>query len=123
MAIDVKINVSTGVVTTVEVADQAPTADDVRAEAQRRMMQRVGARSAAHLDVIIANGMREQGRLLAVRTGIPGLVAARAWTVEETARAQVLWAADQAIEAIRAASNAMEPTPPADFADDACWPE
>lgn len=101
---------------------EPPAADDVRAEAQRRMMARLGARDPAHLDLIISNGVREQGRLQAIRTGIPGLVAAREWTAEETARARTLWAADVAIEAIRAASNAMEQSPPPDYAADSHWP-
>jgi hypothetical protein len=57
-----------------------------------------------------------------IRTGIPGLAAPRDWTAEDTARAQVLWAADVAIEAIRSASNAMEQSPPDDYAADRHWP-
>lgn len=107
---------------TIAAETTPPTADNVRAEAQRRMMARLGARDAAHLELIISNGVREQARLQAIRTGIPGLVAARDWTAEETARAQVLWAADVAIEAIRSASNAMESNPPDDYTEDARWP-
>lgn len=105
-----------------DLPEPDPNAEDVREEAQRRMLQLVGARNAAHLETIISNGLREQGRLQAIRTGIPGLISAREWTAEETARAQALWAADQAIEAIRAASNTMETSPPIDFMDDARWP-
>lgn len=100
----------------------APTADDVRAEASRRMQALVGARDADHLAIIIANGTREQGRLQATRTGIPGVIAPREWTEAEATRAGELWAFDAAIEAIRAASNVMEPDPPADYASDARWP-
>lgn len=98
------------------------TAGEVRAEAQRRMLLLLGARDPEHLAVLISNGLREQGRLQAARMGVPGVVAARDLTPEETERAQVLWAADVAIEAIRAASNAMESDPPSDFDDDARWP-
>ncbi len=92
-----------------------PTADAVRAEAQRRMMRAIGARDAGHLDVLISNGTREAVRLLRIK-------ADRAWTEQETARAAVLEATDNAIDAIRTASNAMEPSPPADYADNAHWP-
>jgi hypothetical protein len=101
----------------------ASTADDVRAEASRRMQALVGARDADHLAIIVANGTREQGRLLAIRTGIPGVIEPRDWTEAEATRAAALWAFDAAIEAIRAASNAMEPDPPADFASDHRWPQ
>lgn len=98
----------------VELASVA-TASAVRAEAQRRMMLATGARDAAHLSVIVSNAQREAIRLLRIRDD-------RAWTPEETARAAYLEAADAAIEAIRNASNAMEPAPPADFANDSHWP-
>lgn len=100
----------------------APTADDVRAEASRRMQALVGARNADHLAIIVANGTREQGRLQAIRTGIPGVIAPREWTEAEATRAGELWAFDAAIEAIRAASNVMEPDPPTDYTSDARWP-
>jgi hypothetical protein len=105
----------------VEVPDPPPTAEDVRAEAQRRMMMLVGARDAAHLSIIITNAQREATRLQSIRLGIPGVVAGRDWTAEEAARAATLWGADQAIEAIRAASNVMEADPPADYTADARW--
>lgn len=92
-----------------------PSADDVRAEASRRMQVLVGARDAAHLEIIIANGTREAVRLLRTQ-------AERAWTPEEAARAATLEQLDAAIEAIRAASNALEPVPPADYADNKHWP-
>lgn len=91
-----------------------PTADDVRAECRRRMMALLEARDGAHLDVLIANGTREAVRLL--RKGEAD------WTAEEAARAAQLAAIDQAIEALRAASNAIEADPPGDFAADGYWP-
>lgn len=99
-----------------------PEADDVRREAKRRMIALFDARDPDHLNVLISNAVREQGRLQAVLSGIPGVSAPRAWTEEEAARARYLWAADNALEAIRAASNLLEPSPPADYADDKHWP-
>lgn len=93
----------------------APSAADVREEAQRRMMLLVGARDADHLDVLVSNGTREAVRLLRLKSS-------RVWTSEEAQRAALLEATDAAIEAIRAASNALEPNPPADYAADARWP-
>jgi translation initiation factor 2B subunit (eIF-2B alpha/beta/delta family) len=92
----------------------APTAGDVRAEASRRMQRLVSARDAEHLAVIISNAQREAIRLL--RVGVAS------WTPEQAARAAELEAADAAIEAIRAASNALEASPPANYADDQNWP-
>ena len=98
------------------------TADDVRAECQRRMMLLLGARDADHLDRIISNGQREANRLNTIRTGIPGVVAAREWTQPETVRAATLWGADAAIEALRNVSNVLEISLPADYAADSHWP-
>ncbi|MFN3867485.1 MAG: hypothetical protein ACK4MF_00300 [Hyphomicrobiaceae bacterium] len=97
------------------LAPPMPTADDVRAEASRRMQALVGARDADHLDIIMTNGMREAVRLL--RKG------AEAWSDDERARAAQLEQIDAAIEAIRAASNALEPAPPEDYTDDRHWPD
>lgn len=96
------------------IATSPPTADDVRAEASRRMQALVGARDAAHLEIIVANGTREAVRLL--RKG------AQYWSDEERARAVELEQIDMAFEAIRAASNAMEAEPPIDYNDDRQWP-
>lgn len=92
----------------------SPTSDDVRREAQRRMVALVGARDADHLDIIITNGSREGIRLL--RKG------AANWTADDSTRAATLEAVDLAIEAIRAVSNAMEEHPPADYASNLRWP-
>lgn len=90
-----------------------PTADDVRGEASRRMIALVGARDANHLQIILANASREAIRLL--RKGPEN------WSTEEAARAAALEAADAAIEHIRARSNAMEPNPPLNYAEDINW--
>jgi hypothetical protein len=83
-----------------------PDVTAVRAFASQLMQQMFGARDASHLDIIISNANREAIRLL--RKGQDK------WTAEERTRAAELEAADQAIEAIRAASNvleAMDPVP------------
>lgn len=91
------------------------TADDVRAECKRRLIAALGARDATHLDQLIANGSREAIRLLRIKSG-------RDWTIAEAARAAELEAMDATIESLRAASNAMEAAPPADYAADTHWP-
>lgn len=95
-----------------------PTADDVRAEAARRMRLLVGARDDRHLDIIISNGLREAARLL--RKEVEGAEL----TEEERARKRQLEEVDAAIEAIRAASNRLEMMAPipADYANDRHWP-
>ena len=90
------------------------TADDVRREASRRMQAVVGARDAAHLSVIIANGSRESIRLL--RKGADN------WSADEVTRAAILGQVDSIFEAIRAASDAMEASPPADYRANSRWP-
>lgn len=90
------------------------TADDVRAECARRMCIVVGARSVADLAVKLSNALRETARLQDVRLD-------RAWTPEEAGRAAVLRAGDAEIERLRVRSNALEPDPPVDFADDRHW--
>ncbi len=95
-----------------------PTADDVRAEAARRMRVLMGARDDRHLAVLISNNTREATRLLQKE------ISDGALAPEEQARKRQLRQIDDAIEAIRAASNrleAMEPIPD-DFADDRWWP-
>lgn len=108
-------------------AAMLPTSADVRAEASRRMQAAFGARDAGHLEIIVANATREVARLNQIKVGVPAadgswLVAPREWSAEERARLAALHAADLLLEAIRAASNAMEASPPADYADDSRWP-
>ena len=90
------------------------TADEVRLEASRRMQALVGARDASHLERMIANATREAVRLL--RKG------EASWSEAEAQRAHDLEAQDRAIEAIRAASNALEQRRPFDYQDDLYWP-
>lgn len=111
----------------VDVPD--PSADDVRAEASRRMQVAFGARDADHLAIIVSNATREVARLNQIKVGVPHpaggwLVEPREWEGPERLRLAQLHAADMALEVIRIASNAIEAMDPipADFADDARWP-
>lgn len=106
-------------------APPAPNADDVRAEASRRMQALVRARDAGHLAVIIANASREAIRLQNLRLSyLSGEPDSRDWTAAETARAVELKAIDAMFEEIRAASNVLEilDPVPTDFASNSNWP-
>lgn len=99
-----------------------PTADDVRAEASRRMQSLVGARDADDLAVKVSNGTREAVKLLEKKVSfLAGAPGAEDWTADEAARAAYLKAVESAIDAIRAASNELEDDPPHDFASDSYW--
>lgn len=95
-----------------------PTINDVRSEAQRRIIALVGARDATDLGIKIQNALRETARLLEKE------VSGVALTPQEKTRKQTLMTMDAAIEAIRAASNTLEAmTPvPADYTNDSRWP-
>jgi len=95
-------------------ASPATTPMAVRAEAERRMMTLLGARDATHLGILVVNVTREMVRLLLKGGGN--------WSEEESDRARKLKVLDEAIEAIRAASNAMEADLPADYQNDVRWP-
>ena len=103
----------------ISIRPPAPTSDMVRAEAQRRMMRLLGARSPEHLQVLISNGLRRGMELLRKR-----LDPAQGLTPEEEAEAQRLERMNAAIDAIRAASDSLEAMNPipADFAADGHWP-
>jgi len=99
------------------IENYAPSPDDVRSEAGRRMMALVGARDAKHLEIIISNGLRETVRLQQVLIGGGTLDAVQA------SRKASLEGADSAMEAIREASNVLETMDPVpdDYADDKYW--
>jgi hypothetical protein len=84
----------------------APTAADVRAEAQRRIVILVGATD-------IMSCLIKQ---------LNDIMHSRDLTAEEAAEATALRSLATQIKAIRAASNVLEPNPPADFADTKYWP-
>jgi hypothetical protein len=90
----------------------------VRAECSRRLQRLMGASSPAHLTIKFANASREMQRLLLKEVEDPG-----SWTGEDEERKQFLKHQDAQFEAIRAASNLLEPGPPDDYADDKYWPE
>lgn len=92
----------------------APTADDVRAEAARRIRALVGARDTAHLEIVLSNLTREHVRLLSIDEGLR--------TRKQITRMAQLARIDEEIEAIRKVSNEMEDAPGLDFADPVHWP-
>lgn len=100
-----------------EAAVHARAAEKVRQEADRRMVELLGARSSRHKDILISNAIREAITLTRKEAGA-GLDKA------EQARAAKLEAVNAAIDAIRDASNALETADPipADFRDDRFWP-
>ena len=97
-----------------EAEKPSVTSKDVRFEAQRRMIVLVGARDAPHLSLIIENGTREAVRLLTLGK--------ENWGADQQKRAAILDGVDQAIEAIRDASNALEVSLSDDYQDDKHWP-
>lgn len=90
------------------------TADDVRAEAQRRIMVLIGARD-------FNSCMTKQLNALMRATELTRKKATEGLTQGETTEALGLQQMADAVKAIRAFSNVMEPNPPADYKDDAHW--
>jgi hypothetical protein len=93
----------------------SPTANDVRAEASRRIQVLVGARDADHLAIKISNAARAGVRLLSIGEAN--------WDAAQKAESDYLKQADAAIELIRARSNdleAMDPIPD-DYKDNKYW--
>lgn len=93
----------------------APTADDVRAEAQRRIIALTGATDLNGCLVRQMNALM-RGTEIANKRAM-GLEL----TPGEIAEAGALQAMADAIKAIRAASNMLEAEPPTDYADDGYW--
>ena len=95
----------------------APIPDDVRAEAQRRMIVLVNAKNSDDLNIKIQNGLREAARLL--QKEIDGITLTQA----EIDKKNQLKQTDASIENIRAKSNileAMNPIP-SNYTDDSWW--
>lgn len=92
------------------------TADDIRAEAQRRIIALTGA---SDLDTCM---IRQLNALMRAAELTNKRVAGLALTDDEEEEAAALQALADAIKAIRAASNAMEASPPDDYLDAARWP-
>jgi hypothetical protein len=90
-------------------------ADDVRAEAQRRIIAAVGATNLTGCFIKQLNANMRANELNDIRH-------TRSWTTEESAEADALRALAEQIKAIRAASNAMEANPPSDYTNNSRWP-
>lgn len=93
----------------------APTATDVRAEAQRRIIALVGATDLMGCLIKQLNANMRANEL-------NDIMHSRELTPEETAEATALRSLATQIKAIRASSNVLEPNPPADYADPNYWP-
>jgi hypothetical protein len=92
-----------------------PMADDVRVEAQRRIMALVGARDIQGCLIKQLNANMRANELNDYQH-------TRELTAEEAAEAAALRGLASMIKAVRAASNVLEPNPPADYADNKYWP-
>jgi hypothetical protein len=93
----------------------AASANDVRLEAQRRIMALVGATDLNGCIIKQLNANMRANELNDIRHD-------REWTTAEAAEAAALRGMADMIKAIRAASNVLEPSPPADFTADTHWP-
>lgn len=95
--------------------ERSITADDVRAEAQRRIIALTG--TATIIDCLIKQHnaqMRATELTLIKATG-------GNWTIEQAAEAAALQSMADKIKAIRAASNVLETSLPFDYADNRHW--
>lgn len=105
------------------------TADMVRDECERRMIQLTGARDSKHLSVIISNSTRQGLSLEHIRLGTPDpnsdgwIIEPREWTQDDKLRAYELQQANIAIDYIRSKSDILEEMIPipTDFEDDKYW--
>lgn len=97
-------------------APMPPTAENVKAEAGRRLAALIGARDRTHAERMIADGTREGLRLM--RKG------EAAWSSDDLTRAAHLERTDAAVDAIDTASKALRALDPIpdDYADDRHWP-
>lgn len=92
-----------------------PTADDIRAEAQRRIVTLTGARD-------LQSSMAKQLNALMRATELTNAKASGVTlSPEEEAEAAALQAIADRIKVIRAASNRLEASLPVDFRDDRHW--
>lgn len=103
------------------VADYVPppiTADDVRAEAQRRIIALTGQKDIIGCLIRQHNAQMRATELTLIQAQ------GGTWTEAEAAEAAALQGLADAIKAIRVASNAIEVMDPipADYANDSRWP-
>jgi hypothetical protein len=89
--------------------------NDVRAEAQRRIIALVGAPDLTSCMIKQMNANMRANELNDIQHS-------RELTAEEAAEANALRSLATQIKSIRAASNVLEPNPPPDYADDKYWP-
>lgn len=104
------------VVASYRVVALPASVDRVRLEAQRRIMALMGARDLTHCLIKQLNANMRANELNDKRASGGEL------TPEENAEAQMLRSMADAIKAIRAASNVLEASPPADYRDGRHWP-
>ena len=92
------------------------SSDDVRAEAQRRIITLVGTQDVIGCLIKQHNAQMRATELTLIKSQ------GGKWTAEQTAEANALQSLALKINAIRAASNVIEITPPADYTDNKHWP-
>ena len=92
------------------------TADRVRAEAQRRIIILTGASDLNSCVIKQLNALMRVGEINDKQAR------GEALTPQEQAEAVALRNMAAMVKAIRAASNVMEPNPPADYTSNARWP-
>lgn len=93
-----------------------PDVDDVRAEAQRRIIALTGAQDIVGCLIKQHNAQMRATELTLIKAQ------GGAWTAEQADEAAALQGLADQIKAIRAASNALEANPPADYAANKYWP-
>lgn len=89
--------------------------NDVRAEAQRRIIALVGAPDLTACMIKQMNANMRANELNDIQHS-------RELTAEEAAEANALRSLATQIKSIRAASNVLEPNPPPDYTDEKYWP-
>lgn len=92
------------------------SADDVRAEAQRRIIVLTGQQDIIGCLIRQHNAQMRATELTLIKAE------GGAWTPEQAAEAAALQSLALQIKAIRAASDVLEPNPPANYQDDSLWP-
>jgi hypothetical protein len=93
------------------------TVDDVRREAQRRIIAFTGTADIIGCLIKQHNAQMRATELTLIKaTG-------GTWTPEQASEAAALQAMADAVRAIRAASNVLEATLPPDYSDDRFWPK
>lgn len=93
-----------------------PTSDEVRTEAQRRIIVLTGTH-----DIIGCLTKQHNAQMRATELTLIKASGGE-WTAEQAAEAAALQALADKIKAIRAASNVLEPNPPQDYTDEKYWP-